>query len=140
AVDVGLQPELYEERATIRPGSRLASIDVDEPHLIYCARAHIADLARDLPRQLTLDEKVERVNSVAHRLLRKSRRAGVRREREDALRNIGGSARINQPLPESGHGDERVVDAVELDRRHRPDVGDRVGIPDILEGPRVSGL
>src|SRR5262249_27443820 len=49
-------------------------------------------------------------------------------------------ARVNEPLPQCRHGDERVRRAVETDWRHRPDVCDREGIPNILERPWVSGL
>ncbi len=79
-VDVRLQAELDEKRATVRPRPRRARVDVDETHLTDCARAHIPDLTRKLPRQLTFDEEVEGVNFLAHRRLREGRRPGVRRE------------------------------------------------------------
>src|SRR5829696_1115559 len=139
-VYVCLQPELDEERTATCSSSRRARVDVNESHLIDSARSNITDLTDKPPRQFTLDEEVEGVNFLAPRRFWKRCGAGVCRERKNALAEIRRSARVNQPLSQSGHGNERVGCAVESDGRHGPNVSDWKGIPYILKRPRVGGL
>src|ERR1051326_2750989 len=71
-VDIRLETEPRKERRTSRSGSRRACVDVDESHLIDCARANISDLTHKLPWQLTFDDEVERVNFLAPRFFTRS--------------------------------------------------------------------
>src|SRR6185369_5263103 len=128
------------ERTAIRPGSRRACVDVDEPHLIDSARANIADLTHKPPRQFTFDEEIPRVYLLALRLLGERRRSSVCRKRKHALAKIGCGTAVNQTQPESGDGNERVGRAVETDRRHGPDIRDGESVSYVLERSWIGGL
>ena len=73
-------------------------------------------------------------------LLGKGRSARVRRQWNNPGVDVGRHTRINQTQTQSRHRNERVVDAIKPDRRHRPDVRDRISIAHILEWPGVSRL
>ena len=63
----------------------LAGVDVEEPELSGRARGHVADLAREVPRQLPLDREVPRLDVPAVQLLRVARPRVVARDVEDAV-------------------------------------------------------
>src|ERR1043166_2899745 len=83
AVDVRCETELNGQRTTAVSGCRRAAVDVDAPHLIDGARAHVTSLDGGLPSEIALNKEVEGVNLFASWVLGEGGSARVRRKRNN---------------------------------------------------------
>src|SRR5262245_1523190 len=107
-IDVTRQPK-SGQRAPGVAGSWSSRIDVDESHLANRSGADVADLPGELQGQLTLHRQIPGLDVFAHLTVGVGRRAGVRRQFDDALSEVGRRIGVHKSLPQCGDRDETVV-------------------------------